>query len=80
MRRKIITIVAILIIFVLASAVLFNAFKKEEDNGLTKVRVAEVTHSIFYAPQYAAIALGYFEDYGIDIELTLVPGATNSKW
>lgn len=79
MRRKIITIVAILIIFVLASAVLFNAFKKEEDNGLTKVRVAEVTHSIFYAPQYAAIALGYFEDYGIDIELTLVPGATNSK-
>ena len=80
MRRKIITIVAILIIFVLASAVLFNAFKKEEDNGLTKVRVAEVTHSIFYAPQYAAIALGYFEDYGIDIELTLVPGATNLKW
>ncbi len=79
MRRKIITIVAILIIFVLASAVLFNAFKKEEDNGLTKVRVAEVTHSIFYAPQYAAIALGYFEDYGIDIELTLVPGATNLK-
>lgn len=79
MRRKIITIVAILIIFVLASAVLFNAFKKEEDNGLTKVRVAEVTHSIFYAPQYAAIALGCFEDYGIDIELTLVPGATNLK-
>ena len=79
MRRKIITIVAILIIFVLASAVLFNAFKKEEDNGLTKVRVAEVTHSIFYAPQYAAIALGYFEDYGIDIELILVPGATNLK-
>ncbi len=79
MRRKIITIVAILIIFVLASAVLFNAFKKEEDNGLTKVRVAEVTHSIFYAPQYAAIALGYFEDYGIDIELSLIPGATNLK-
>ena len=79
MRKKIITIVAILIIFVLASAVLFNAFKKEEDNGLTKVRVAEVTHSIFYAPQYAAIALGYFEDYGIDIELSLIPGATNLK-
>lgn len=79
MRRKIITIVAILIIFVLASAVLFNAFKKEEDNNLTKVKVAEVTHSIFYAPQYAAIALGYFEDYGIDIELSLIPGATNLK-
>ena len=37
--------------------------------------VAEVAHSIFYAPQYAAISLGYFEENGIDIDLTLTPGA-----
>lgn len=74
MKKRIITIVAILIIFILASAVLFNALKKEE-SGLTKVKVAEVAHSIFYAPQYAAIALGYFEELGIDIELSLIPGA-----
>lgn len=75
MRKKIITIVAILVIFLLASMVLFNAFKKEENNSdLTTVKVAEVAHSIFYAPQYAAISLGYFEEYGIDIDLTLVPG------
>lgn len=35
-----------------------------------KVTVCEVTHSIFYAPQYAAINLGYFEDEGISIELS----------
>lgn len=75
MKRKIITIVAILIIFVLASAVLFNSFRKEKDTNLTTVKVAEVAHSIFYAPQYAAISLGYFEEYGINVDLTLVPGA-----
>ena len=78
MRKKIITIVAIIIIFILASAVLFNTFKKDEDNSLTKVKVAEVAHSIFYAPQYAAISLGYFEEYGIEIDLTLVPGENKS--
>ncbi len=38
--------------------------------GNTKVRLCEVTHSIFYAPQYAAINLGYFKDEGIDLELS----------
>ncbi len=48
---------------------------KKDDGGLQKVRVCEVTHSIFYAPQYAAIALGYFADEGIEIELSNGQGA-----
>lgn len=43
--------------------------------GLTKVRVNEVTHSVFYAPMYIADALGYFEEEGIEIELTNGGGA-----
>ncbi len=39
------------------------------------VRVAEVTHSIFYAPQYVAHALGYFEEEGLDVEIILTSGA-----
>lgn len=39
--------------------------------------VAEVAHSIFYAPQYAAISEKYFEEEGIDLELILTPGANN---
>lgn len=39
------------------------------------IRVCEVTHSVFYAPQYAAIELGFFEDEGISIELTNGGGA-----
>ena len=45
--------------------------------GLTPVTLNEVAHSIFYAPQYAAIELGYFKDEGID--LTLVNGAGADK-
>ena len=48
---------------------------KKDEGGLQKVRVCEVTHSIFYAPQYAAVALGYFADEGIEIELSNGQGA-----
>lgn len=47
------------------------------DFGLTPLTLSEVAHSIFYAPQYAAIELGYFKDEGID--LTLVNGAGADK-
>ena len=40
-----------------------------------QVRVTEVTHSVFYAPQYLADALGYFEEEGLDVEITLSQGA-----
>lgn len=40
-----------------------------------EVMVAEVTHSVFYAPQYVAHSLGYFEEEGLDVEISLVPGA-----
>ena len=47
----------------------------EEEKELTKVTLNEVAHSIFYAPQYAAIELGYFEEEGIDLELVTGFGA-----
>ena len=46
-------------------------------SDLTPVTLSEVAHSIFYAPQYAAIELGYFEEEGID--LTLVNGGGADK-
>lgn len=54
----------------------FFVFKNEDkEKQLKKVKVAEVTHSIFYAPQYAAHALGYFKDEGLDVDLVLTSGA-----
>ena len=49
----------------------------KETSGRTPVTLYEVAHSIFYAPQYAAIELGYFQEVGID--LTLVNGAGADK-
>lgn len=43
-------------------------------NEMTKVKVGEVTRSIFYAPQYVAISKGFFEEEGLDIELSTIPG------
>ena len=40
-----------------------------------EIRVAEVTHSIFYAPQYVSKNLGYFADEGIEVTFITTPGA-----
>ena len=47
----------------------------EKEQALTTVRLNEVTHSVFYAPQYAALELGFFEQEGLRIELTNGGGA-----
>lgn len=41
---------------------------------LQEVKVGEVTRSIFYAPLYAAIEEGFFEDEGLSIQLSTIPG------
>ena len=48
---------------------------KEADAERVTVRLNEVTHSVFYAPQYVAMELGFFADEGLDIELTNGGGA-----
>lgn len=77
MKKKFIGI--ILTIVVLASCLFIVINKNAKDNNkksnLKTVKVAEVAHTIFYAPAYAAIKKGYFEDEGIKIDLTLTPGA-----
>lgn len=73
MKRILVSVVLFLIVVAL---IIFAVFKsKDKESGLTKVTLAEVAHSVFYAPQYAAISEGYFEDEGIDLEVVLTPGA-----
>ena len=73
--KKIISLIIIFIIIILCIVSFF--INKEEKTNLTKVTVAEVTHSAFYAPWYVAIENGYFEKNGIDIEVVLTSGANN---
>ena len=46
-----------------------------EQTESTKITVSEVAHSVFYAPQYAAISQGYFAEEGLEVELLNGGGA-----
>jgi len=43
-------------------------------SGSDKVRIGEVTRSLFYAPQYVAIEKGFFKEEGLEVELTTTWG------
>lgn len=65
-----------LLALVLALCPMLTGCQKEE-TGNVPVTLSEVAHSIFYAPQYCAIELGYFEEEGIDLTLINSAGADN---
>ncbi|PYZ93974.1 hypothetical protein CR194_11860 [Salipaludibacillus keqinensis] len=60
-------------LFTMCSAV-FLLTGCNQEKELTEVSLAEVTRSIFYAPQYVAISEGFFEEEGLDVELTTTWG------
>lgn len=63
------TFCALMAIFLTSCGIL------EQRTWLQKVRLNEVTRSIFYCPQYIALAEGFFEDEGLKIELTTGEGS-----
>lgn len=82
MKRLIYTLIAIVIIVIVIGVAIIARNSCEssgdvsgENVPLQKITVSEVTHSIFYAPQYVAINLGFFKDEGLDIELINSAGA-----
>ena len=76
MKKKIITIlIALILIAVIIITSIKLSSKEDTNNDLTTIRLAEVTHSVFYAPLYVAIENGYFEEEGIEIDLILTSGA-----
>ncbi len=57
------------------SATQETAQATQEPAELQNIVLSEVTHSVFYAPQYAAMELGFFEEEGLTIELVNGGGA-----
>lgn len=77
MKKNIMYILLGILIIVIGCLIIVNIFDNKKNNDLEKIKVSEVTHSIFYTPFYVAIENGYFKEEGIDIELMLVSGSDN---
>ena len=74
-KRTIIYMAVILTMLVIAVGVLIAKKQTTNTEGLKNIKVNEVTRSVFYAPQYVAINNGYFEEDGLEIELSTGQGA-----
>lgn len=75
MKKSLYTLLGVFVVFVLALICFFLFGNEKEETKLEKIKVAEVAHTVFYAPQYAAISQGFFEEEGLEIDLILTPGA-----
>ena len=75
MKRRITFFICALIIFIVSLSVFLNLNHSKSKEKLKTIKVAEVAHTIFYAPQYVAIEKGFFKEQGLDVKLLLTPGA-----
>lgn len=75
MKKLLIGFIAVILIALSVFFIYNNNFKKEVTSDLITIQLNEVTRSIFYAPQYVAIANGFFEEEGLNIEITTGQGA-----
>lgn len=71
----ILVVALVLMVHSCATAESISAASGKFQPVTSKLTVSEVTHSVFYAPQYVAINLGFFEKNGIEIELVNSQGA-----
>ena len=75
MKKSLITILAIIIVIAVVIISFSINGKEKETDGLQTIQLNEVTHSVFYAPQYVAISKGFFEEEGLKLEITTGQGA-----
>ena len=68
-------IIAMIMAIILTMSLFVACTAPAGQNQLRTVTLSEVTRSVFYAPQYVALAKGFFEDEGLHIELITAEGA-----
>ncbi len=75
--KKIIIILIIIVVLGIAGILIYDqaTTNNVDTSDLTTIQVNEVTRSVFYSPQYLAIENGYFEEEGLELELTTGQGA-----
>jgi len=63
-----------LFLTILLSLILIIPLVACNNDEVHKITVGEVTHSLFYAPQYVAFSEGFFEEEGLEVDLILTAG------
>ncbi|SFF09112.1 NitT/TauT family transport system substrate-binding protein [Paenibacillus catalpae] len=71
MKRKL-WLSLLLIVALMTTAAMAGCGKGSSEK--TKLTIGEVTRSVFYAPEYVALAKGFFADEGLDVTLTTTAG------
>jgi len=68
MKKSFIAIVICLLMLILCTGCIATG-------ELRKVELHEVTRSVFYAPQYVAVSMGFFEEEGLEVNITTSGGS-----
>ena len=69
MRKKFKILTALFILITTAVFIVGCGNTKTAKEAKVKVRLNEVTRSVFYAPMYVAMSQGFFGESGIEIDL-----------
>ena len=69
MRKKLKVLTALLLSITTVIIMVGCGSSKTTNEGKVKVRLNEVTRSVFYAPMYVAMSEGFFAENGIEIDL-----------
>lgn len=63
--------ILLLMVLISTSTFIFTGCKNDEK----KITIAEVAHSVFYAPQYVALEKGFFKEEGLTVDIINANGA-----
>lgn len=75
MKRKFSLLISSLAILLITCICLIGCEKPNDNLNLKTVRLNEVVRSVFYAPMYISINEGFFEEEGLNIDLSTGQGA-----